>query len=50
MWSLFKELFAYMGARKKWWLMPILFVLVGVGGILVLVQGTAVAPFIYTVF
>jgi hydrogenase/urease accessory protein HupE len=50
MWSLVKELFAYMSARKKWWLMPIMFVLVMVGGILVLAQGTAVAPFIYTVF
>ncbi|MGI9385451.1 MAG: DUF5989 family protein [Methyloligellaceae bacterium] len=45
-----KELFAYMGARKKWWLMPVLLVLVLLGGLLVLAQGSAVAPFIYTVF
>ncbi len=48
--SLVKELFAYMGARKKWWFMPVIAVLLLVGGVLVLAQGTAVAPFIYTVF
>lgn len=48
--SLTKELFAYMGARKKWWLAPVILVLVVVGGLLVLAQGTAIAPFIYTVF
>ena len=48
--SLVKELIAYMGARKKWWLMPIILVLLVVGGLLVLAQGSAVAPFIYTVF
>lgn len=48
--SLFGELFAYMGARKKWWLFPVIFMLVVVGGLLVLAQGSAIAPFIYTVF
>jgi Family of unknown function (DUF5989) len=48
--SLVKELFAYMGARKKWWLFPVIFVLLVVGGLLVLAQGSAIAPFIYTVF
>ena len=48
--SLIKELAAYMSARKKWWLMPIITILLLVGGLLVLAQGTAVAPFIYTVF
>ncbi|MCB1547492.1 MAG: hypothetical protein KDJ41_06595 [Hyphomicrobiaceae bacterium] len=48
--SLVGELFAYMSARKKWWLFPIIFVLVVVGGLLVLAQGSAIAPFIYTVF
>jgi hypothetical protein len=47
--SLLKELFAYMGARKKWWLAPVIFVLLVVGGLLVLAQGSAIAPFIYTV-
>jgi Family of unknown function (DUF5989) len=44
------ELFAYMGARKKWWLLPILLTLLVFGGLLILAQGSAVAPFIYTVF
>ncbi len=48
--SLVRELFAYMGARKKWWLFPVMFVLLAVGGLLVLAQGSAIAPFIYTVF
>ncbi|MDX2259712.1 MAG: DUF5989 family protein [Hyphomicrobiaceae bacterium] len=48
--SLTKDLFAYMGARKKWWLLPILTVLVAFGGLLILAKGSAVAPFIYTVF
>jgi len=48
--SILKELFAYMGARKKWWLLPILMVLLLFGGLLILAQGSAVAPFIYTVF
>ena len=48
--ALLRELFAYMGARKKWWLLPIIVVFVGVGGLLILAQGSAVAPFIYTVF
>jgi hypothetical protein len=48
--SLTKELFAYMAARKKWWLMPIIFVVLVFGGLLILAQGSAVAPFIYTIF
>ncbi|MEL6374800.1 MAG: DUF5989 family protein [Pseudomonadota bacterium] len=48
--SLFSEFANYMSARKKWWLFPIISTLVLVGGILMLAQGSAVAPFIYTVF
>ena len=48
--SFIKEIFSYMGARKKWWLFPILLILVTLGGLLVLAQGSALAPFIYTVF
>jgi Family of unknown function (DUF5989) len=48
--SFARELFAYMGARKKWWLLPILLTLLMFGGLLILAQGSAVAPFIYTVF
>jgi Family of unknown function (DUF5989) len=48
--SLMSELAAYMSALKKWWLLPVIAILLLVGGLLVLVQGTAIAPFIYTVF
>jgi hypothetical protein len=48
--TLSRELFAYMGARKKWWLLPVLVVVLLFGGLLVLAQGSAVAPFIYTIF
>ena len=48
--SLLKELAAYMTARGKWWLLPVITILLIVGGLLVLAQGSAVAPFIYTVF
>jgi hypothetical protein len=45
-----RDLIAYMGARKKWWLLPILLMLLVFGGLLILAQGSAVAPFVYTVF
>jgi Family of unknown function (DUF5989) len=45
-----KELLAYMKARKKFWLLPIFLVLLLVGGLLVLAHGSAIAPFIYTIF
>ena len=48
--SLIKELAAYMSARRKWWLLPVIVILLIVGGLMVLVQGSAIAPFIYTVF
>lgn len=48
--SLARELFAYVSAHKKWWLLPMLIVLLIFGGLLTLAQGSAVAPFIYTVF
>lgn len=48
--SLASELFAYMNARKKWWLLPIMIVLLVFGGLIILAKGSAVAPFIYTVF
>ena len=48
--SLFAELWAFMRERKKYWLIPILVMMVIFGGLIVLVQGTAVAPFIYTIF
>ena len=45
-----RELWAFMRVRKKFWLLPILVVIAVFGGLLVLTQGTAVAPFIYTLF
>lgn len=44
------ELWAFMKHRKKFWLLPLITVLVLVGGLLVLAQGSAIAPFIYTLF
>lgn len=49
-WSVVRELWAYMRAHKKLWLLPIVFVLLLVGALLVLAQGSALAPFIYTIF
>ena len=48
--SLLKELWAFMRVRKKWWLLPIILVLMTVGALLVFAQGSALAPFIYTIF
>ena len=45
-----KELLDFLKVRKKYWLLPILIVLVLFGALIVLSQGTAVAPFIYTIF
>jgi hypothetical protein len=50
MFSLLGEFAAYMIARKKWWLFPVIAALLIVGGLLLLAQGSAIAPFIYTVF
>ena len=44
------ELYKFIKVRKKYWLIPILIVLIVFGGLIVLTQGTAVAPFIYTIF
>lgn len=48
--SFIKELWQFMRVRKKFWLLPILLVMILLGGLLVLVKGSAVAPFIYTLF
>lgn len=44
------ELWAFMRERKKWWLLPIIMVLLLVGVLLVFAQGSVLAPFIYTIF
>ena len=48
--SLVVELRKFMRVRKKFWLLPILVMMVVFGGLVVLTQGSAVAPFIYTLF
>ena len=48
--SFLKELWAFMRARKKYWLLPIMIMMLLFGSLIVLTQGSAVAPFIYTIF
>jgi competence protein ComGC len=48
--DLLKDLWAFMKQRKKFWLLPIIIVLILLGMLIVLAQGSAVAPFIYTLF
>jgi hypothetical protein len=48
--SIFSELWSFMRVRKKWWLLPIIMLIAVLGLILVFAQGSALAPFIYTVF
>ena len=50
MFEFFKEFWDFLKVRKKYWLIPIFIVLVLFGFLIVLSQGTAVAPFIYTIF
>ena len=45
-----KEFLEFLKVRKKYWLVPIIIVLVLFGGLIILSQGSAIAPFIYTVF
>jgi hypothetical protein len=44
------DLVGFLGARKKFWLVPLLAVLLGFGVLIVLTSGSAIAPFIYTLF
>ena len=48
--GLVREFVDFLSARKKWWLAPIIIVMVLVGSLLVFAQGSALAPFIYTIF
>jgi hypothetical protein len=48
--SLFAEFWAFMRVRKKWWLAPIVVMLVMLGALIFLAQASALSPFIYTVF
>jgi hypothetical protein len=48
--SIIKELWAFLRSRKKFWLWPIFVMMLVLGALIVLAQGSAVAPFIYTLF
>ncbi len=50
MFDLLKDLWSFMRERKKFWLAPIILLLLMLGALIVLTQGSAVAPFIYTLF
>ena len=45
-----KEFITFLAVRKKYWLIPIIIVILLLGGLIILSQGSAVAPFIYTIF
>ena len=48
--TIFVEIWAFMKVRKKWWLAPMIFLLLLFSVLIVLVEGTAIAPFIYALF
>ncbi len=48
--SIIRELWAFLVVRKKYWLLPIILMLALLGGLIVLGKGSAIAPFIYTIF
>jgi len=50
MFSLMRELWQLLRVRKKFWLLPIVLLMLLLGGLIVLTQGSAIAPFIYTIF
>jgi hypothetical protein len=45
-----KELFMFLKTRKKYWLIPLIFILILMGGLIALAGGSALAPFIYSLF
>jgi hypothetical protein len=47
---MFRDMFRFLTRRKKYWLLPVILVLLIMGGLLVLAQGSVLAPFIYTLF
>jgi hypothetical protein len=48
--SFLSEIWSYMKIRKKFWLAPLVLIMVVFGGLIILAKGSAVAPFIYTIF
>jgi hypothetical protein len=50
MWSILKEFLAFLRQEKKWWIIPIVLILVALGALLVFSAGSPLAPFIYSLF
>jgi hypothetical protein len=48
--NLLQEMWGFLRSRKKLWLMPVIVIMLALGGLLLLAQGSALAPFIYTLF
>jgi len=48
--SIIKEFWEFLRVRKKWWLAPIIMMLLLLGALIILTEGSAIAPFIYTLF
>jgi hypothetical protein len=48
--SILREFWSFLRVRKKWWLAPILFILLALGVVLVVAEGSALAPLIYSLF
>jgi hypothetical protein len=48
--SFLSELWRFLKVRKKFWLLPIVLVMLALGGLLILAQGSVIAPFVYTLF
>lgn len=49
-WGMAREIWAFMRARKKWWLLPIIIIMALVGALIIFAQGSVLAPFIYVIF
>ena len=49
-WSILAEFWTFLKTRKKWWLKPLIVILILLGAVLVLAQTSALSPFIYTMF
>ena len=48
--TLFAEFWAFMKERKKWWLAPVILMMLLLGALIFMTQGSAISPFIYTIF
>jgi hypothetical protein len=48
--SFLKELWGFLKTRKKWWLLPIILILLILGILIIFTEGSAIAPFVYTLF